>query len=75
MSNRNPRYIYLPIAFSLVLIVGIWLGSILNRGGHSAEQSFFPLKSGSYHKVDDVFDYLICGKPILRAWRCGVFGI
>ncbi len=59
MSNRNPRYIYLPIAFSLVLIAGIWLGSMLNQGGHSSEQSFFPIKKSTYHKVDDVFDYIV----------------
>jgi carboxyl-terminal processing protease len=59
MSNRNPRYIYLPIAFSLVLIAGIWLGSILNSGSNPAENSFFPIKSGAYHKVDDVFDYIV----------------
>lgn len=60
MSNRNSRYtIYLPIAFSLVLITGIWLGSLFNNRNSSASQGFFPLKKNAYHKVDDVFDYIV----------------
>ena len=60
MSNRNTRYtIYLPIAFSLVLIAGIWLGSLFNNRNNSANQGFFSLQKGTYHKVDDVLDYIV----------------
>lgn len=59
MNNRNPRYIYLPIAFSLVLIAGIWLGSLLTKPGSSSGISMFPIKKSTYHKVDDVFDYIV----------------
>lgn len=59
MSNRNPRYIYLPIAFALVLIAGIWLGSAFNNGSNSTGSSIFPGNNNNYHKVEDIFDYIV----------------
>jgi carboxyl-terminal processing protease len=60
MSNRNPKYtIYLPIAFSLVLIAGIWLGFALSKNDQSAAGNFFPLQKNAYHKVDDILDYIV----------------
>lgn len=60
MSNRDPKYaIYLPIAFSLVLIAGLWLGYMINRNSNNANNPVFPLKSNSYNKVDDILDYIV----------------
>lgn len=58
MNNRNHKYsIYFPIAFALILIAGMWLGSLLNRGS-SAKTSMFPL-GNSYNKVEDILDYIV----------------
>jgi len=60
MSNRNPKYtIYFPIAFSLVLIAGIWLGFALSKNNQPSGSSFFPLQKNTYHKVDDILDYIV----------------
>ena len=60
MSNRNLKYtIYLPIAFALVLIAGMWIGSSLQRGP-SGQKSLFPaMGNQSYNKVEDVFEYIV----------------
>lgn len=59
MENRNRKYsIYLPIAFALVLIAGMWLGSALDRN-KPAGKTIFPLASGSYYKVEDILDYIV----------------
>lgn len=59
MKNRNPRLsIYLPIAFALVLIAGMWLGSLLNRNP-SFGKALFPLSGSSYNKLDDIFNYIV----------------
>ena len=59
MNNRNQKYtIYLPIAFAVVLIAGMWLGSMLNRN-KAAGDTIFPLGNSSYNKVDDIFNYIV----------------
>jgi len=58
MKNRNHRIsIYLPIAFALVLIVGMLLGSLLNRNKQVSDV-FLPLNTSNYSKVDDIIDYI-----------------
>lgn len=60
MSNRNPRYaVYLPIAFSLVLIAGLWLGYEINNHKNQTGKSIFPLQRSNYNKVDDIIDYIV----------------
>ncbi len=59
MNNRNRKYsIYLPIAFAVVLVIGLWLGSILDTG-HSQRNKIFPIGNSSYNKVNDIFDYIV----------------
>ena len=59
MNNRNRKYsIYLPIAFAIILVIGIWLGSILGPG-HPQGSKIFPSSSSSYSKVNDIFDYIV----------------
>ena len=58
MNKRNSKvFIYLPIAFSLVLIAGMWIGLLLNRNEVS-NTSIFPFRDATYNKVDDVVDYI-----------------
>lgn len=50
-------YIYLPIAFALVLILGIYLGShmsVSNKEGHS----LFKTQSGSFERLVDVLNLI-----------------
>jgi len=59
MSNKNSKIqIYLPIAFAVVLIVGMWLGSILISNSQ-APGAFFPMGNNSYSKLSDVLDYIV----------------
>ena len=58
MSNRNSKFsIYLPIAFSLVLIAGMWIGSIINRS-KTPNVSLFNFHNPKTNKVDNVIDYI-----------------
>jgi len=58
MNNRNHRFvIYLPIAFSLVLIIGIILGSYL-VSDKSASGNLLPIGHGNINKVDNIIDYI-----------------
>ncbi len=59
MDHRNQKYfIYLPILFAIVLVTGIWLGALLDRGASRGE-NLFPLSQGKYNKVNDVIDYIV----------------
>jgi len=59
MNNRNHRYsIYLPIAFALVLIAGIVIGSFLNRS-QPIQNILLPEGHNSYNKVDNIIDYIV----------------
>lgn len=58
MNNRNNRFtIYLPIAFSLVLIIGIILGSFLVND-NTISGSLLPIGHGNINKVDNIIDYI-----------------
>jgi carboxyl-terminal processing protease len=55
--NKSRYYIYLPIAFAVVLIAGLMLGSLMNQQ-QVVNKSLFPLGGSSYSKMDDVLDYI-----------------
>jgi len=58
MTNKSSRLvIYLPIAFSFVLIIGIILGSLLS-GGNKAQNNLLPIGHGNNNKVDNIIDYI-----------------
>ncbi|MFK5856034.1 MAG: S41 family peptidase [Bacteroidota bacterium] len=58
MSRKNKNIqIYLPIAFSIVLIIGMWLGSIL-MNNNQVTSTFLPMGNNSYNKLGDVLDYI-----------------
>lgn len=56
MENKRP-YIYLPIYFSLTLLLGIFLGTILIPS-ISGKGSLFSFGSKSYDKLNDVLNYI-----------------
>lgn len=56
-KNKNIQ-IYLPIAFSVVLIIGIWIGSLL-VGNKQVSNSLLPIGNNSYNKLSDVLDYIV----------------
>ncbi len=59
MNKKNSKLqIYLPIAFSIVLIIGIWIGSLLVSNNQGAK-SLLPLGSNKYNKTGDILDYII----------------
>lgn len=58
MNNKNHRFvIYLPIAFSIVLIIGIVLGSYL-VSEKSVSGNLLPIGHGNINKVDNIIDYI-----------------
>ena len=58
MNNKKPRFIiYLPIAFSLVLIAGVILGFFLvNEKPVSGR--LLPMGQGSNNRIDNIVDYI-----------------
>jgi len=56
--NNSKRYtIYLPIAFSLVLVAGVYLGTVLNR--NDSENVMLQLNtSGGSGKVDNIIGFI-----------------
>lgn len=57
MNNQKHRLaIYLPIAFSLVLIIGIVLGILLS--GNNNKGKLLPNKIGATNNVDNIIDYI-----------------
>lgn len=59
MNQRNNKLqIYLPIAFSVVLIVGIWIGSML-APGNQTQSNILQIGNNSYNKVGDVLDFIV----------------
>ncbi|HEY9113863.1 MAG TPA: S41 family peptidase [Bacteroidales bacterium] len=59
MNNRNHRYsIYLPIAFALVLIAGMVIGSFLNRT-QPIQNMLLPAGHSSSNKVQNIIDYIV----------------
>jgi len=55
--NKPRYYVYLPIAFSVVLIAGMLLGSLMNQK-QVVNNSLFPIGNSSYSKMDDLLDYI-----------------
>ena len=59
MSQKNSKLqIYLPIAFSVVLIIGMWIGSVL-VGNPKVSNTLLPGGLNSYNKLGDVLDYIV----------------
>ena len=59
MSQKNKKLqIYLPLAFSVVLIAGMWLG-LLMIGNKSVSNTILPVGNTSYNKLGDVLDYIV----------------
>lgn len=59
MNKKNTKLqIYLPVAFSLVLIIGIWLGTQLGNSNNTSTQ-ILNLGTNSYNKVGDILDYIV----------------
>lgn len=59
MNNRNHRYsIYLPIAFALVLIAGMVIGTFLNRT-QPIQNMLLPAGHSSSGKVQNIIDYIV----------------
>jgi len=54
--NRPKFYVYLPLIFALVLVLGIFIGRTLN---YNTETGFISLNnSGQYGKVDEILRYI-----------------
>jgi len=58
MNKNTKLQIYLPIAFSIVLILGMWIGSNL-ISTNSAPTQLLNIGSNSYNKVGDILDYIV----------------
>jgi len=58
MYNNRKFFIYLPIAFALILIAGFFLGATLVNVGSSDDALFKGLKAHSYDPVSDVIRYI-----------------
>lgn len=55
MTHRKSNYrIYLPIAFSLVLVVGILLGALLNVNNQQLMKKLLPTRTQNDGKVDNI---------------------
>lgn len=57
MNNRPRFYIYLPIFFSLVLILGIFIGNTFNLSDNPGG----PISVGGtnrYSKIDEILKYI-----------------
>ncbi|MFL5764400.1 MAG: S41 family peptidase [Bacteroidia bacterium] len=52
--NRPKFYIYLPLVFALVLVLGIFIGSTFSR----RSENIFSDKAGSYSKIDQILRYV-----------------
>jgi len=57
-QKNNKLQIYLPIAFSVVLIAGIWIGTLM-VGNRNVNNSIIPIGNNNYNKVGDVLDYIV----------------
>jgi carboxyl-terminal processing protease len=61
MENKGRYTIYLPIAFALVLILGMFLGSkliLVSSSNGSLSNRFFSFGSNKYDKLNDVINYI-----------------
>ncbi|MFA5418669.1 MAG: S41 family peptidase [Bacteroidales bacterium] len=51
-------YKYLPIVFAVILIAGIWVGTLLPQSGISSNSKVQSI-STNYNKVNDIMDYIV----------------
>lgn len=58
MNSNRRFFIYLPIAFALVLIAGIFLGTKLYKVAILNNSSFINFRSGDNNTLNDVINYL-----------------
>ncbi len=49
---------YLPLLFAILLIIGVWVGTMIPKNG-SPEGLLFPTGSSHYNKVGDILDYIV----------------
>lgn len=56
-NNRNRLVIYLPIVFSLILIIGIILGSFLTNDNTNSN-NLLPIGNNKANGVDNILDYI-----------------
>lgn len=57
MEKNTRLQIYLPIAFAIVLIAGVWLGTNLSSG-KQISSTLIPIGDNNYNKLGDVVDYI-----------------
>lgn len=58
MTNNSRPYIYFPILFSLVLILGIYLGTKLDFTAPSGTTQVFSLPSKRFNKLSEIINYV-----------------
>ena len=58
MNSNRRLFIYLPIAFALVLIAGIYLGTKLYKVAILNNRSFINFKTGNANTITDVINYI-----------------
>lgn len=58
MNPNRRQFIYLPIAFALVLIAGIFLGTKLYKVALLNNNAFLNFKTGSTNTISDVINYI-----------------
>jgi carboxyl-terminal processing protease len=58
MDNPRRFYIYLPIILSLVLILGIWLGSKLSLVNNDKMNKVLFVKPADHDKINDLMNYI-----------------
>ncbi len=58
MENRKKYVIYLPIAFALVLIAGIWMGNRLTSASSGKTDNILFVKPHHTDKVNDLINYI-----------------
>ncbi len=58
MTNRPKFYVYLPIVFALILILGIFIGSTFHLDNNKDGGSLLVKSSGKYSKVDEILKYV-----------------
>jgi carboxyl-terminal processing protease len=57
-NGKNGYRIYMPIAFALVLVAGILLGSLLGGGENSMVKNLLPVSTNNCGKVDNLIRYI-----------------
>ncbi len=60
MSNNQQigKRIYLPVVLALVLIAGMYIGSILSSRGNIQPTNIFSVSSNSYDKIHDIMEFI-----------------